>query len=238
MKKFNLMKTMIAALAISVTASCFAGCTGESKGGILHLTVNPEISIEYDANGRVTAVSAKNDDGSKVLANYTDYKGKACDAVIVELLGAIEEKGYFTEEIEAEKNRVVLEIENGSKLPYDNFLNDITAEIKTFNDSREAQLSLNIEGEKNFGYTDYHVTDYGLTDYDITDYGKTDYDTSSNVSSSKTGSTDYGVTDYGKTDYDTSSNVSFSKTDSTDYDVTDYGKTDYEATNYEATDYR
>ena len=47
-----------------------------AEGGVLVLSVNPEIGVEYDRNGLVTGVTGRNDDGRKVVAGYNDYIGK------------------------------------------------------------------------------------------------------------------------------------------------------------------
>ena len=69
---------------------------GGSVGTVL-LSVNPEIEIDYDKAGNVVALHALNDDAKAVLASYTGYEGRACTAVIPELVNAINAGGYFDE---------------------------------------------------------------------------------------------------------------------------------------------
>ena len=46
--------------------------TQTEAGGVLFLTVNPEIAIHFDQNGTVTDVRAENDDGIAITSGYTN----------------------------------------------------------------------------------------------------------------------------------------------------------------------
>ena len=83
----------------------------EPEGGVLLLKVNPEIAIEYDAEGRVTAVRGLNDEGKNIVADYQGYVGKECREVVSELVGVINEAGYFVEEVEGQGRKITIEIE-------------------------------------------------------------------------------------------------------------------------------
>lgn len=94
-----------------MAASLFTGCgiddaaTGKSSteenvtAAIGHLTisVNPEIMISYNKDGRVTEVKGTNDDGKDIISSYDDYIGKYCGRVLTELVSEIHEAGYFVE---------------------------------------------------------------------------------------------------------------------------------------------
>ena len=172
-----------------------------SPGGVLYLMVNPEIAITYDENGMVTKVEGRNDDGKKVLESYTKFTGKECRQVVTELVNAIGEAGFFVEEIEGENKQIVIEIEKGSQLPSDTFIDEIVSDVRTCVNNNNWKSPVEVEGESDYGITDYDDTDYGsnndgVTDYDDTDYGPnndgvTDYD-----------DTDYGPNNDGDTDYD------------------------------------
>lgn len=97
---------------------------GESlaETGTLVLKVNPEIAIDYDKNGKVTAVRGINDDGVEVVKNYPDFIGKNSEVVLEELIALIGEAGYFVEEVEGEGKQIIIELEAGSALPNDDFL--------------------------------------------------------------------------------------------------------------------
>ena len=47
-----------------------------SESGTLILSVNPEIEITYNSEGKVTALTGVNEDGEAIVASYPDYVGK------------------------------------------------------------------------------------------------------------------------------------------------------------------
>ena len=133
------MKKLLSIFAcVLVLALCFTACAPAvrtddhalARGGVLRLAVNPEIAISFDDSGNVTNVEARNDDGSKIVADYTGFEGKACKTVVAELVTAIGEAGYFVEDVDGERRQIILEIEPGSKLPTEGFLNEIAEEVR------------------------------------------------------------------------------------------------------------
>lgn len=76
------------------TPDVIQAAANDSVGTVL-LSVNPEIEIDYDELGNVVALNALNDDGRAVLAAYSGYEGKACTAVVSELVDEINAGGYF-----------------------------------------------------------------------------------------------------------------------------------------------
>lgn len=178
------------------------GTTALASGGVIYLKVNPEIHINYDKNGLVTALSSKNDAGAKILESYTDYEGKECHTVINELVTLIGDAGYFVEEAEGSDRQLTLEIERGSQLPSETFIDDIIAEVKTNINTHNWAVPMDVYNESDYGMTEFVDTDYGETNDGVTDYndaddGKTDYD-------DKNGTTDYDdkSTNYGDSAYD------------------------------------
>ena len=127
-------KIAAAVSSMAVTATLLlTGCgapapegTALSESGILTLRVNPEIQIEYDKEGRVTELTGKNADGKKIVASYPDYIGKECDTVLKDLVLEINEAGYFVEDIDGNKKNIVLQLEPGSVLPEDDFLEEMS----------------------------------------------------------------------------------------------------------------
>lgn len=101
-----------------------------SSTGTIVLKINPEIAIEYNEEGLVTEVFGKNDDGQKIVDTYKDFIGKDSGLVLEELIALIDEAGYFVEEVEGESRRIVLELETGSVLPEDNFLEVLTTNVQ------------------------------------------------------------------------------------------------------------
>ncbi|MBQ6833914.1 MAG: hypothetical protein IJO55_05805 [Lachnospiraceae bacterium] len=240
MKK-NYVRTMLAVLAVSsLCVSGLTGCAnnvtkgatdkvaaateaeknGLNGGGILCLKVNPEIAITYDEEGLVTEVSSRNEDAKKILESYKDFEGKSCREVVGELVTEIGDAGYFTEEIEGEGRQIVIEIERGSKLPSEEFLDEVVKEIRENVKENKWTSPVSVEGESEYGITDYDDTDYGPNNDGVTDYDDTDY-----------GPNNDGVTDYDDTDYGPNNDGV------TDYDDTDYGPNNDGVTDYDDTDY-
>ncbi len=254
MKKIISILAALLALTLCLTAcgqsaapASAEGNTALANGGILCLKVNPEIAVNYDNDGNVTGVTARNDDALAILAGYS-FQGKDAKTVISELVTAIGDAGYFVEEIEGERRQITLQIEPGSALPNDTFLDDVIAGVKAVVEQHQWTTPLNVDGLSDYGISDYIDTDYGpdadgATDYDDTDYGPdsdgiTDYDHNDNDD------TDYGpdndgVTDYDGTDYDSNTDYGPNADGDTDYNDSPYGDSQYDngQSNYDDTDY-
>lgn len=216
-------------------ASLASAKTEISEGGTLYLKVNPEIEINYDADGMVTSVTARNDDARQILAGYSGYQGKETRQVVVELVTAIGEAGYFVEEIEGEPRQVTIEIESGSRLPSDTFLDDVVAEVRTAVSNNDWTVPVSTKAPAGSGITDYVDTDYGPNNDGVTDYNDTDYgpnnDGVTDYDDTDYGPNNDGVTDYNDTDYGPNNDGV------TDYNDTDYGPNNDGVTDYNDTDY-
>lgn len=99
-------------------------------GGVLCLKINPEIALHYDENGKVTKLEGRNADGAKLLENFAGYEGKETSEVLEELVQRIGEAGYFVEEAEGSARKIVLELDPGSQVPSETFLEDMAAHVK------------------------------------------------------------------------------------------------------------
>lgn len=206
MKKSILSIT--AALILSI--ACLTGCgqtaavnsgTELASSGILVLSVNPEIAVEYDENGIVTGVTARNDDALAIINSCEGLIGQQTRTAVTALVTAIGQAGYFVEEIEGERRQLTLEIEAGSKLPHDAFLDEVIADIRNCINTNSWIVPMEVENESDYGLTDFADTDYGPNNDGVTDYNDTDYGPNND------GVTDYDDTDYGPnndgvTDYD------------------------------------
>ena len=218
---------------VSSNENSSASAVSLATGGTLYLSVNPEIAIFYDGDGKVTKVEGRNDDGSKILADYTGYEGKEARQVVRELVAEIGEAGYFAEEIEGENRQITIEIEAGSSLPHDGFLEEVAADVRECVNSHHWHSPVDVEGESSYGMTEYHDTDYGpdndgVTNYDDTDYGPNN-DGVTNYDDTDYGPNNDGVTNYDDTDYGPNNDgvTDYSSDDGdTDYDDTDYGDDD------------
>ncbi len=229
--KNNTHSILAIVLAVILVLGCMTGCgtssTGASAasaasaetpaGGILCISVNPEIAVFYDAAGNVIAVESRNDDGAALLLDYTGFEGKACREVVTELVTAIGEAGYFVEEVEGQPRQITIEIEAGSTLPHVDFLSEVAADVQACVNSNNWHSALSIEGESVYGISDYVDTDYGPDNDGVTDFG----------------TTDYGATDYAENDTDYGPN----NDGITDYDDTDYGPNNDGVTDYDDSDY-
>lgn len=133
MKMRRKLLATVSSLAV-VSTVLLAGCGAPAKEGtaledkgILTLSVNPEIQIEYDKDGKVTELTGQNDDGKGIVEVYPDYIGKDCAGVLQDLIVEIHEAGYFVEEVDGNKKNIVLQLEPGSVLPSDDFLENMNA---------------------------------------------------------------------------------------------------------------
>ncbi len=207
----------------------------ELEGGTLRLKVNPEIAVSYDAEGKVTEVAARNDDGAEILEGCSDLKGKDCRTAVAELVKRIGDAGYFVEDADGKGRQITLEIEPGSQLPTEEFLDEVIADIKECIGQNQWHSPIEITGESDYGLTDYADTDYGpendgVTDYDDTDYGP-ENDGVTDYNDTDYGPENDGVTDYNDTDYGPENDGV------TDYNDTDYGPENDGVTDYNDTDY-
>ena len=129
------MAAAVSSLAV-LSAALLAGCGSAEKTGtqtalqdrgVLTLSVNPEIEIEYNKEGKVTEVEGLNEDGKSIVASYPDYIGKDCGQVLEELIVEINEAGFFVEDIDGHEKNIVISLEPGSVLPSEDFLNEMSA---------------------------------------------------------------------------------------------------------------
>ena len=219
----------VSSLAVAATV-LLTGCgapaqegTALKETGTLTLSVNPEIQIEYNRDGKVTALTGRNDDGKSIVEAYPDYIGKDCEIVLRDLIVEINEAGYFVDDIDGNKKNIVLQLEPGSVLPSDDFLADMSASTQggtPATGSGSTNYNDTDYGPNNDGVSDYNDTDYGPNNDGVTDYNDTDY-----------GPNNDGVTDYNDTDYGPNNDGV------TDYNDTDYGPNNDGVTNYNDTNY-
>ena len=155
MKTRSILLALVASLAV-LLAALLTGCgsvtDNSSDRGYLTLSVNPSIRIEYNADGLVTGLEGRNEDGTAIANAYTDYIGKDCSTVLRELVTDIYKAGYFIEDADSGKRQIVLQIEPGSALPDDDFLELLHRDVAST------------------------VSDLALTS-DVVDIDRTDYDT-------------------------------------------------------------
>ena len=230
-------KILAAASSLAVLAALLTGCGAQPQessvtAGVLTLRVNPEIAIHYNQSGKVVALEGDNQDGREIVEAYPDYIGKDCEVVVQELVEEIHAAGYFVEEVEGHPRRVVLELDDDSQEPREDFLEDMSRSAQDALEGLSLGSAVVVEddgaavspspkaSEAPVGASDYNDTDYGPNNDGVTDYDDTDY-----------GPNNDGVTDYNDTDYGPNNDGV------TDYDDTDYGPNNDGVTDYNDTDY-
>ena len=197
-------KILAAASSLAVLAALLTGCgaqpqDGSVTAGVLTLRVNPEIAIHYNQSGKVVALKGDNQDGREIVEAYPDYIGKDCEVVVQELVEEIHAAGYFVEEVEGQPRRVVLELDDDSQEPREDFLEDMSRSAQDALEGLSLGSAVVVEDDgaavspspkASPGTSDYNDTDYGTNNDGVTDYNDTDY-----------GPNNDGVTDYDDTDY-------------------------------------
>lgn len=113
-----------------VSASPAGGSGDAAPIGSVLLSVNPEIEIAYDAQGDVVSVAGANEDGALVLADYDDAVGRPATTVAGELVGEIDDDGYFENGIGGRERNIVLKIADGSDVPSAHFMDDMATSVQ------------------------------------------------------------------------------------------------------------
>lgn len=123
----------------------------QAAGGVLCLKINPEIALHYDENGKVTKLEGRNQDGTQLLKDFAGYEGKETSQVLEELVQLIGQAGYFVEEADGTARRIVLELDPGSQIPHDRFLEDMAEHVKSCVESK------NWIGEREYEYPEKQI---------------------------------------------------------------------------------
>ena len=118
--------------SLSVLPSASPSSQEESNAsvGTVLLSVNPEIEMDYDGHGNVTALTGRNQDAQALLSDYTGYEGRPCTEVIGELVQEISARGYFDTTVGGKERNVILKLEQGSAYPTDQFLEELAGAVR------------------------------------------------------------------------------------------------------------
>ena len=140
MKKIT---TLLLTLVVIMTTGCGAKSSsnaalpaasselaGSNAIGSILLSINPEIKIDYDDKGIVISLEGKNEDGKKVLEEYTDYEGKSCETIVDELVKKIYADGYFEKKVDGHEKNIILKLEDDSLYPDDAFLKNLEQKLQ------------------------------------------------------------------------------------------------------------
>lgn len=134
MKKF-LSLILCALLVVGALAGCntqtgtdnnTGSATPITKGSLL-LNVNACVSVTYDADALVLAVEGVDENGTALVADYKDFYGKSCIAVIGELIAAAAKDGYLT----ADTKNALVKQNVGSVSPNTSFLENLLQDTQT-----------------------------------------------------------------------------------------------------------
>lgn len=123
-------KTLYSALSLllvavlAVTLFMTKGPRNSSIGSFT-LRVNPEIRVSYNQKGNVTEITAKNEDGQKILDACKSFKGVPCEQAVAVLLNSIYENGYFNNMIDGNQRNIVLILDPNSAVPSEDFLTSL-----------------------------------------------------------------------------------------------------------------
>ena len=99
----------VASSAVSQeTVSQAATNKADTKVGTLLLSVNPEIEIDFDKDGKVTDIDGLNEDARALGLREADYIGRDCKAVVKELVQKISAAGYFDNTIDGHTKNIVI----------------------------------------------------------------------------------------------------------------------------------
>ena len=141
MKKMIWKPVAACTLSLALLAGCGApatsspqstaqsGAAAEVAGTVL-LSINPEIEVEYDERGLVLEIEGINDEGKSVINGYKDYRGRACEEVVNELVEEIYEAGYFEQSVGGRAKNIVIKLEEGSAYPDDDFLEEVAQGVR------------------------------------------------------------------------------------------------------------
>lgn len=140
------MKAMLAGLGLcTALAAALSGCGGTeqiaavsagstapvaSVAGSILMSVNPEIEIDYDKSGHVLEVEGVNEDGKRVVSDYTGFEGRPTDEVMAELVAEIDRDGYFDNGLGGRDKNIVLKVADGSTYPTDNFIERVAESVR------------------------------------------------------------------------------------------------------------
>lgn len=214
--------TLTAILSMVVACVLLCGCAYfqpqqtamPEEGGILLIKVNPEIAVVYDKDGKVVAVEGRNDDGRNLITDDAEFEGKSCNEVVTAIIGKIKDAGYIVEEAEADGNQITIEVEDGSRVPSENFLSGIVYGVYEYADGQKVPVNVAVAGQSAYGWTNYGDSDYGPENDGATDYGEIKAAaeaaaaaeaTQAPAASSGGGNSNYGNTNYGNSSYNNSS---------------------------------
>ena len=145
-KKINGLLVMIvtASMAISMIGCGKKVASSEKANamGSFIISVNPEIRVEFDTAGNTTMVEGVNEDGKELMSKMTEIKGEKSQKAVGQIVQKICQNGYFSNKIEGKDRNIIIKIEEGSKLPTDDFAEELADEAKKTADAEGINSSV------------------------------------------------------------------------------------------------
>lgn len=123
--------------------------------GTLLLSVNPEIEIDYDNNGRVLEIEGRNEDAKALLKALESYEGEACSVAVANLVDAIYDAGYFSDTLDGQTRNIVVKLNAGSTYPSEDFLEGIADSVRTSVDANKVDSKPMVVEEKDLDANGY-----------------------------------------------------------------------------------
>ena len=233
MNRSRFIVTLAAILVLALGIGVLAGCGAQNQqgatqtqataipegGGSLLVKVNPEIAVIYDKDGKVVAVEGRNDEGRALVTDDAEFIGKDCKTVVSALVAKIKGAGYIVEEVEGDGNNITIEVEDGSRVPSENFLSGVVAGVYKYTNGQKIKAKVNVEGESRYGWSDVGDSDYGPDNDGVTDYD--DKPAAKKSTSKKSASNDSNYDDRGTTNY--GGNTNYDDGGTTNYNDSAYG---------------
>lgn len=130
MKK-NLRNGMVGLMSMALVGTPTTTLPTQAKEtGTLLLKGEPEIAIVYDQYGKVMDVKGLNQEAQNLIEGYQGYQNKDAKDVLRDLVSKIGDTGYFVDDVDGKGQSIVVEVEKGSKLPNDQFMNEVMEEFE------------------------------------------------------------------------------------------------------------
>ena len=256
-------------LVVGVMAGCSSSQTDlnpNQPAGSLLLKVNPEIRVSYDEDGQMISIEGKNAEGQQIVEQMGDFSGKPVKEIVNELVTLIYDAGYLVEEIDGDRKNIIIEIESGSHIPSEDFVEKIMIDVERLLTVKNTDTEIQIMNTSNYGDSDYSdytdTSDYfdysdeaGNSDNSAySDTSDSEYDAKSSATettanqptaqmitrSTGANQTTSDTSDY--SDYSDYTDISENTVYSDDSDYSDYGETndapdDYDNSDYNDSDY-
>ena len=137
-------KRIVYYLMVLLLFGMLAGCnraddTTTSEGGKLYLNTSSVISVTYDAQGKVTAITAESDNAKEIVKNFKDFENKDCADVLVELVEKVGEAGHL------EDDSIKITFDENVSLPEAGFEENIQQQIQDTLTENEWEATVKVE---------------------------------------------------------------------------------------------